>query len=645
LASYLWSTGATINCITVNTAGIYTVTVTDANGCSSSCSQTVTVGTPPICTITGNLSICDGQSTVLCTTAGLASYLWSTGATINCITVNTAGIYTVTVTDANGCSSSCSQTVIISLGNLPPVIICPVNVTLECGVSTLPLNTGFATAFDNCGATLVVNFNDAIQINGCAQNLTITRTWTATDGNGNSISCSQTISVQDNTAPVINCPVVVSPIQCGQTPSFGNPTVLDACDATVNVTFLDVTVPGACPQSYSVTRTWTATDDCGNSAQCSRTIVVQDNTAPVINCPVVVSPIQCGQTPSFGNPIVVDACDATVNVTFLDVTVPGACPQSYSVTRTWTATDDCGNSAQCSRTIVVQDNTAPVINCPVVVSPIQCGQTPSFGNPIVVDACDATVNVTFLDVTVPGACPQSYSVTRTWTATDDCGNSAPVQQNDSCSDNTAPVINCPVVVSPIQCGQTPSFGNPIVLDACDATVNVTFLDVTVPGACPQSYSVTRTWTATDDCGNSAQCSRTIVVQDNTAPVINCPVVVSPIQCGQTPSFGNPIVLDACDATVNVTFLDVTVPGACPQSYSVTRTWTATDDCGNSAQCSRTIVVQDNTAPVINCPVVVSPIQCGQTPSFGNPIVLDACDCNSKRYLFRCHGSWSMSTIL
>jgi hypothetical protein len=397
--------------------------------------------------------------------------------------------------------------------------------------------------------------------------------------------------------------------------------------ATVNVTFLDVTVPGACPQSYSVTRTWTATDDCGNSAQCSRTIVVQDNTAPIINCPVVVSPIQCGQTPSFGNPTVLDACDATVNVTFLDVTVPGACPQSYSVTRTWTATDDCGNSAQCSATIVVQDNTAPVINCPVVVSPIQCGQTPSFGNPIVVDACDATVNVTFLDVTLPGLCPQSYSVTRTWTATDDCGNSAQCSAAIVVQDNTPPIINCPVVISPIQCGQTPSFGNPTVLDACDATVNVTFLDVTVPGACPQSYSVTRTWTATDDCGNSAQCSATIVVQDNTPPIINCPVVVSPIQCGQTPSFGNPTVLDACDATVNVIFLDVTVPGACPQSYSVTRTWTATDDCGNSAQCSRTIVVQDNTAPVITCPANLN-VQCASMiPAINTAGILTSDNCS------------------
>ncbi len=625
LAGYLWSTGETINCITVNAAGTYTVTVTDANGCSSSCSQTVTVIPPPICTITGNLSICAGESTVLCTTAGLAGYLWSTGETINCITVNAAGTYTVTVTDANGCSSSCSQTVMISLGSEPPMITCPVDVTLECDENTLPSNTGFAIATDICGASLAVNFNDMTLLNGCGQAFTITRIWTATDANGNTITCSQTIAVQDNTAPVITCPVVLSPIECGAAPNFGTPTAIDACGGMVNITFTEVTFPGLCPQAYSVTRTWTATDECGNSAQCSVTIDVQDNTAPVITCPVVLSPIECGSSPNFGTPTAIDACDAMVNITFTDVTLPGLCPQAYSVTRTWTATDGCGNSVQCSATIDVQDNTAPVITCPVVLSPIECGAAPNFGTPTAIDACGGIVNMTFTDVTLPGLCPQAYSVTRTWTATDDCGNSTQCSATIDIQDNTAPILTCPVVVSPIQCGAAPNFGTPIAIDACGGMVNITFTDVTLPGLCPQAYSVTRTWTATDECGNSAQCSATIDIQDNTAPILTCPVVVSPIQCGSAPNFGTPTAIDACGGIVNMTFTDVTLPGLCPQAYSVTRTWTATDECGNSAQCSATIDVQDNAAPVITCPVVVSPVECGSTPTFGTPTAVDACD--------------------
>jgi hypothetical protein len=44
--------------------------------------------------------------------------------------------------------------------------------------------------------------------------------------------------------------------------------------------------------------------------------------------------------------------------------------------------------------------------------------------------------------------------------------------------------------------------------------------------------------------------------------------------------------------------DVTTDGDCAGSYSVTRTWTATDSCGNSSTASQTINVQDKTAPVI-----------------------------------------------
>jgi len=112
-AKYLWSTGATTSCITVSTAGTYTVTITNAAGCTSTCSKTVTVSAPIVCSITGDTSICQGQTTQLCAPSGCAKYLWSTGATTSCITVGTAGTYTVTITNAAGCTSTCSKTVTI----------------------------------------------------------------------------------------------------------------------------------------------------------------------------------------------------------------------------------------------------------------------------------------------------------------------------------------------------------------------------------------------------------------------------------------------------------------------------------------------------------------------------------------------------
>ena len=109
-ASYSWSSGETTQTISA-TAGNYTVTVTDSNGCSNTSAQvTVTELALPTVAISGTLSYCagPGSNTTLTATAGLSSYLWSSGETTQSITA-TAGSYTVTGTDSNGCSNTSSS--------------------------------------------------------------------------------------------------------------------------------------------------------------------------------------------------------------------------------------------------------------------------------------------------------------------------------------------------------------------------------------------------------------------------------------------------------------------------------------------------------------------------------------------------------
>ncbi|HKR06926.1 MAG TPA: SBBP repeat-containing protein, partial [Bacteroidia bacterium] len=116
-SGYSWSTGATTQCVTINTAGTWTVTVTDGNGCSGSASATTSTNSLPSSTITGSGSVCSGSSTQWCAPSGLSGYLWSTGATTQCITVASAGTFTVTVSDQNGCSSSSSKS--LTVNSLP----------------------------------------------------------------------------------------------------------------------------------------------------------------------------------------------------------------------------------------------------------------------------------------------------------------------------------------------------------------------------------------------------------------------------------------------------------------------------------------------------------------------------------------------
>src|SRR5512133_3316075 len=146
----------------------------------------------------------------------------------------------------------------------------------------------------------------------------------------------------------------------------GTATATDNCDAAPVITFADVTIPGSCAGNYTITRTWTATDACGNTAACVQAISVQDITAPVITCPAdVVLTCEDPTAPAAtGFATATDNCDAAPVITFADNTLPGSCAGNYTITRTWTATDACGNTAACVQTISVQDITAPVITCP-----------------------------------------------------------------------------------------------------------------------------------------------------------------------------------------------------------------------------------------------------------------------------------------
>src|SRR5512141_1484302 len=142
--------------------------------------------------------------------------------------------------------------------------------------------------------------------------------------------------------PTITCPADVT-INC-QDPStpaaLGSATATDNCDTTPTITFADVTTPGTCPESYTIARTWTATDNCGNASTCLQTITVQDVTPPTITCPANVT-INC-QDPStpaaLGSATATDNCDTTPTITFADVTTPRTCPESYSIACSWTAT-------------------------------------------------------------------------------------------------------------------------------------------------------------------------------------------------------------------------------------------------------------------------------------------------------------------
>lgn len=145
--SYSWNTGETTATISVFGGGERIVTVSDSNGCSATASVNVTVNPLPAVAISGNTTLCAGESSLL-TASGGSSYAWNTGTTTPSITVNNGGTYSVTASNSYGCSSSASVQV-ISLEN----VSISGNLNICQGQSTTLYANGTGSYLWNTGAT------------------------------------------------------------------------------------------------------------------------------------------------------------------------------------------------------------------------------------------------------------------------------------------------------------------------------------------------------------------------------------------------------------------------------------------------------------------------------------------------------------
>ena len=220
--TYSWSNGATTQNLSGIAAGTYTVTVTDAKGCTKTASATVSA---PSSSLTASASAtglsCSGvnNGTVTLTVSGGTSpysYSWSNGAVTQNLTGLAAGNYTVTVTDSKGCTATASATVAgssvqisgtvtvkggdtasiaVSGGTAPySYLWSSVNGTLTTQVYATPGNyTVTATDSRNCSVTLPVVISDPSLSGGNGNN------GNGNNGNGNSGNSSggncQSISV------------------------------------------------------------------------------------------------------------------------------------------------------------------------------------------------------------------------------------------------------------------------------------------------------------------------------------------------------------------------------------------------------------------------------------------------------------------
>lgn len=525
------------------------------------------------------------------------------------------------------------------IDNTPPTIVSgpqtPLNISCASDVPAHDIHLIIAT--DNCSEVTVTFVGDVISDQTCLNRFKITRTYRVTDECGNHTDYVQVINVNDTTPPVMTPPNPIIGIQCGdQVPQpyttiteyvNGGGTINDNCTANGNVVTLsfvgDEIIPGSCGNSFTIIRTYKATDICGNYSTMQQTIVVTDNTVPAITPPGPIT-VTCASdvpAPDTNLVIVSDNCSdaASISVTFVsDVITNQICANKYTIIRTYKATDECGNYATATQTITVFDNIPPIIIPPADVTGIQCAsdipapfvnaeQFISAGGQVS-DNCEGGVVVIMIQESiVAGDCINQYDLIRTYRATDVCGNTSVTTHQIHVFDNTPPEMTIPDDLT-VSCAENVPAANTnsvIATDNCSGVVTVTVAnDVITDQTCANRFVISRTYTATDICGNSTSETQTITVFDETPPVMTIPGDLNVICASDVPAPNTALVTasDNCIGDVAITHVsDVIVNQECLNKFTVQRTYRATDVCGNYTTKVQLINVNDTIAPLISAP--------------------------------------------
>lgn len=349
--SYTWDNGVTNGVpFSVSATTTYTVVGTAANGCTDTDQVTVTVGTPPTISAGSDQAVCSGQSVTLNGTGGV-SYAWDNGVNNGSpFTPSATTTYTVTGTDADGCTNT--DQVVVTVHTLPSV-----NAGTDqsvCPSTPVTLNGSGATSYswDN-GVTNGTPFTPAS---------TTTYTVTGTDANG----CVNTDQVTVTVNPLPNVNAGVDQSVCS-----GGSVTLNGSGATSYVWTNSVT--NGTPFTPGSTATYTVTGTDANGCVNTDQVTVTVNPLPTIGAGT-------DQNICVGTPVTLSGSGGVSYVWSNGVTngtafTPGLGTVTYTVTGT--DANGCQNTAQV--TVVVVPVPVSDVNSTSVLSGYP-GLSVTFGN-------------------------------------------------------------------------------------------------------------------------------------------------------------------------------------------------------------------------------------------------------------------------
>ncbi len=354
--SYAWSNGDSTQTITGLAAGLYTVTVTDANGCTDE--QVVEVP-PPFCAITtsvlANPVLCNGEangsaSVVVSGGTPPIAYQWSSGGTAQTEVSLSAGTYTVTIIDSKGCDAVSEVTI-----EEPPALTLELLsvVNTEC----LGRPEGSITASASGGTGNISyqwsNNQTGPEIAGLYPG---TYTVTATDANGCTITTEATIEVTDNEPPSIQADSIK--VFLGPSGSVTlNLQNLPGLSISDNCLVKEVTFePKAftCADVGEQPLVITAIDEVGNTTTDTIIVSVRDTLPPKLSCPNSI--IRCSEdnVVQYPAPVAVDNCLGIGGSFDLVEGLPSGATFPIGTTPvTYSYTDAGGNVGSCTFEVTV----------------------------------------------------------------------------------------------------------------------------------------------------------------------------------------------------------------------------------------------------------------------------------------------------
>ncbi len=693
-------------------------TAIDFNGLSSSCTQTVTVVDLQLPTISCSNNITANVDANSCTKSmaipnatvndncAVQSLTWTMSGATSASSVATGinnlgtrvfnlGVTTVSylVTDNAGNTRNCSFTVTIS-DNIAPTVSCPSNISTDVstGACTKQLTPTTPTYSDNCtvsrltwtmtGATSGSSPTTGINTVGLQTfNLGVTTvTYVVTDAANNASNCSFTVTVNDNIAPTVSCPssitTDVSAGSCTKQLTPTAPTYSDNCSVSKLTWTMTGNTSGSSPttgintvglQTFNIgvtTVTYVVTDAANNTSNCSFTVTVNDNIAPVVSCPSnITTDVAAGSctkqlTPTA--PTYSDNCSVSRLTWTMTGATSGSSPttgintvglQTFNIgvtTVTHVITDATNNTSNCSFTVTVNDNIAPTVSCPsnitTEVSAGSCTKQLTTAAPTYADNC----SVSRLTWTMTGATSGSSATTGintiglqtfnlgvttiTYVVTDAANNSSNCSFTVTVNDNIAPTISCSANittnVSAGSCTKQLTPTAPTYSDNCSVSRLTWTLTGATSGSSPttgintiglHTFNLgvtTVTYVVADAANKTSSCSFTVTVNDNITPTITCGgnvnVNTDSGACTKLISIPDPVYADNCTIDKLTWSLSGATIDSSPStginligtrlfnSGVTTITYKAVDNTGNYSVCNITVTVTDNISPTISC---------------------------------------------